>query len=321
MSQPLRIGVMGCANIAKNLVIPAMLQVDNLELVAIASRTMEKAKSFTDEFGGEPIGSYQELVDRPDVDIIYMPLPTGLHEEWVNKCLDAGKHLLVEKSLALDLPSAQRMVAKAREKGLIMMENFMFRYHSQHQFVFKLLKDGELGDIRCIRASFGFPPLGSDNFRYDPEMGGGALLDAGAYMAKLSHWFLGDSTKVKAANLHLDEDGKGDIHGTAYLSNDQGLTAEVAWGFDNFYQCNYEIWGSKGKVTLTRALTPRPDFNPIAIVEKQGETKEHSLKTDDHFKNIITECCRAIRENDGDQHLNEVLIQAELLSQIKKLGI
>lgn len=320
MSKNLRIGVMGCANIAKNLVIPAMLQVENLELVAIASRTMVKAKSFTDQFGGQPIGSYQELVDRSDIDIIYMPLPTGLHEEWVNKSLDAGKHLLVEKSLALDLPSAQRMVARAREKGLVMMENFMFRYHSQHQFVFKLIENGELGEIRCIRASFGFPPLSEDNFRYDPDMGGGALLDAGAYMAKLSHWFLGDSTQVRAANLHLDADRKIDIHGTAYLSNDNGLTAEVAWGFDNFYQCNYEIWGSKGKVTLTRALTPRPNFNPIAIVEKQGETKEHSLNTDDHFKNIITECCRAIREDDGEQHLKEVLIQAELLSQIKQLG-
>ena len=318
MSDTLRIGVMGCANIAKNLVLPAMIKVENLELVAIASRSLEKARSFTEQFGGEPLGSYQALVDRDDIDLIYMPLPTGLHEEWVNKCLDAGKHLLVEKSLAIDLASAERMVAKARAKGLVMMENFMFRYHSQHQFVFKLLEDGELGEIRCIRASFGFPPLASDNFRYDPEMGGGALLDAGAYMAKLSHWFLGDSVEVKAANMHLSEDGSVDIHGTAYFSNADGVVSEVAWGFDNFYQCNYEIWGSTGKVTLTRSLTPRPDFSPSAIVEKQGECEEHKLEPDDHFRNIITEFCRAVRENNGEKHLREVLIQADLLEQIRE---
>ncbi|MDB4733821.1 hypothetical protein OAF73_00440 [Planctomycetota bacterium] len=118
--------------------------------------------------------------------------------------------------------------------------------------------------------------------------------------------------------MHLSEDGSVDIHGTAYFSNTSGQVAEVAWEFDNFFQCNYEVWGSKGKVTLTRSLTPRPDSSPTAIVEKQGEYEEHKLEPDDHFRNIIAEFCRAVHDNDGERHLNEVLIQARLLEQIRQ---
>ena len=138
----LRIGVLGCANIARRSVIPAIKSIVEYDLIAIASRTKEKASEFATEFDCEAVEGYQKLLDRKDIDVIYMPLPTGLHEEWVMKALEAGKHILIEKSLAMDYASAKRMVDMARQKGLLIMENFMFLYHKQHQFVKDLIDKG-----------------------------------------------------------------------------------------------------------------------------------------------------------------------------------
>jgi len=318
--QKLKIGVLGCANIAKRSVIPAILSIPDFELVAVASRTVEKAKEFADLFGCEAVAGYQNLIDRKDIDVIYMPLPTGLHEEWVLKTLDPGKHILIEKSLAMNYNSAQLMVEKATKKGLLIMENFMFIYHGQHHLVKKIINDGKIGEIRCFRSSFGFPPLPSDNFRYSKELGGGALLDAAAYTVKASQLFLGMDLKVKASTLKYNNKGV-DIFGGAFLENNNGLFSEVAFGFDNFYQCNYEIWGSKGKIIAHRAFTPAPDFKPLITLEQQGTIEEIEAPAENHFIAILNEFIRCIHENDLQLKYTEILNQSRLLEEIARLEV
>ncbi len=313
----LRIGVLGCANIAKRSVIPAMLEIDGLELVAVASRTEHKANEYAQLFNCEAIVGYQNLLDRGDIDVIYMPLPTGLHEEWVIKALQAGKHVHIEKSLAMDYDSAMRMVDMARDKGLLIMENFMFLYHGQHQFVKDIIAKGEIGELRCFRSSFGFPPLPEDNFRYNRELGGGALLDAAAYTVRASQLFLGNDLWVEAATLNNNK-SEVDIYGGAYLKSEQGHFAEVAFGFDNFYQCNYEIWGSKGKITAHRSFTPGSNFKPVITIEKQGEIENHEIEAENHFINILKEFIRCVNEKDFESKYEEILNQARLLHGLRK---
>lgn len=249
-----------------------------------------------------------------------MPLPTGLHEEWVLKALEAGKHILIEKSLAMNYSSAEKMVQKAKEKGLLIMENFMFLYHGQHQIVKQLIAEDKIGEIRCFRSSFGFPPLPSDNFRYNKKLGGGALLDAAAYTVRASQLFLGNDLEVKAASLNYNENGV-DIFGGAFLKNKNGLFSEVAFGFDNFYQCNYEIWGNKGKITAHRAFTPAPDFKPLITVEQQGEKFDIEVPAENHFIAILNEFKRCIFENDLQHKYTEILNQSRLLEEITRFEI
>jgi NDP-hexose-3-ketoreductase len=312
----LRIGVLGCASIAKRSVIPAIKSIAEFELVAIASRTKEKAANFAEEFECDAVVGYQELIDRKDIDVIYMPLPTGLHEEWVVKALEAGKHIHIEKSLAMNYDSAKRMVELAREKGLLIMENFMFIYHQQHQFVKGLIAQGEIGEVRCFRSSFGFPPLEKDNFRYNSELGGGALLDAAAYTVRVSQYFLGNDIKVEAATLNT-MNTEVDLFGGAYLKAPNGMFAEVAFGFDNFYQCNYEIWGSKGKIISQRAFTPGVDFKPTITLEQQGDNINYEIGAENHFVNILNEFKRCVLENDFESKYNEILNQSRLLQELK----
>jgi predicted dehydrogenase len=312
----INIGVLGCANIAERSVIPAILSIPSFNLIAVSSRTEEKANNFAKQFNCEAVIGYQELLDREDVDTIYMPLPTGLHEEWVMKALEVGKHILIEKSLAMNYSSAQKMVEMARDKGLLVMENFMFLYHNQHQFVKELINKGEVGEVRCFRSSFGFPPLGATNFRYSKELGGGALLDAAAYTIRASQLFLGNDLKVEAATLNY-KNAEVELFGGAYLKSDDGMFSEVAFGFDNFYQCNYEIWGSKGKITAHRAFTPGIDFKPRITLEQHGENFDYEIEAENHFVNILIEFRRCLLKNDFNNKYEEILNQSRLLNELK----
>jgi predicted dehydrogenase len=312
----LKIGVLGCAQIAQRSVIPAIEEVSGLELVAVASRSLEKAQEFASLFNCEPIEGYQTLIDRPDIQAIYMPLPTGIHEEWVTKALLAGKHLLVEKSLAIDFSSAKKMVDLAQQRNLLLMENFMFVHHKQHQIVRELIEKGEIGELRSFRSSFGFPPLDSNNFRYSKSLGGGSLLDAAAYTVKASQLFLGPALEVAAASLNYSNSSV-DLFGGAFLKAPNGLFAEVAFGFDNFYQCNYELWGSTGKITAHRAFTPKPDFKPTITLEQSTGISNIEAPADNHFVNILEEFVRCINGNLLTPKYNDVLNQSRLLNEIR----
>ena len=323
----IKVGVMGCAKIALRSVIPAIQSIDGFELVAIASRSQEKAAAAAQKFNCEAIEGYQNLLDRADIEMIYMPLPTGLHDEWMHKTLEAGKHILVEKSLASTEESAQKVVEKARKKCLLLMENFMFQYHSQHAFVKKMIADGLIGEVRLFRSSFGFPPLPNDNFRYDKALGGGALLDAATYTIKASQLFLGYDLSVKAANLSQPEGSEVELYGGAYLSNPAGQIAEVGFGFDNFYQCNYEIWGSKGKITADRAFTPGATFKPKIILEQQDHYQEFHVKAENHFVNLLKAFLAILQEKSAakealfEAQYAEILHQSRLLEEVRTLGM
>lgn len=315
----LRIGVMGCANIAIRSVIPAIKALpQQYELIAVSSRNAEKAKEVARIFDVESVTGYENLVDREDIDVVYMPLPTGLHEEWGIRLLNAGKHILIEKSFALSYESASKLTAIANTRQLLLMENFMFQYHSQHQWVWHQINRNELGQIRLFRSQFGFPPLDKNNFRYDVHLGGGALLDAGAYTVKASQWFLGNSLSVAAATLYIDSGRDVDIYGNATLINEKGQVSQISFGFDNFYQCNYEFWGSTGRLVAERAFTPKPDEKPVILFERNGIAERISMKNDNHFQNLLIEFHARVTGKEYNKHLEEILAQSKILTAIKQ---
>jgi len=321
-SNRIRIGVLGCASIAKRSVIPAIGSLpDKFKLIAVASRSAEKAKEFGRLFNAAAITGYENLVDREDIDAIYMPLPTGLHEAWILSCLDKGKHVLVEKSLAMNYDSARKIIDRATSKRLLVMENFMFRHHAQHEFVFGVIDQGRIGQKRLFRSQFGFPPLDKTNFRYDRKAGGGSLLDAGAYTVMASQLFLEREIEVQSSNLVLDSTTEVDIYGNATLINGDGLTAQISFGFDNFYQCNYEIWGSKGKVTAEKAFTPKPTEEPKISVETREGNDLHFIPAEDHFMKTLSYFFDCIRKKEFDKEHKEILNQSRILTAIREKAV
>ena len=314
------IGILGCANIATRSLIPAFDACDRYKVYAIASRSLEKAQSVAEKYNCKAYGSYDELVADNDIDVVYMPLPTGLHYEWGKKVLLAGKHLLSEKSLACSYDEVKELVDIAREKHLLLMENFQFRFHSQTQWVRDVIASGKLGEMRCFRSSFGFPPFKDvDNIRYSKNLGGGALLDAGAYTVKSMKVILpNENFRYKSSTMVTPGGSEVDIYGGAYFESENGVVAELAYGFDNYYQCGFEIWGSKGKLTSTRAYTAPAGLCPKIIIETADDgRKEFEHPSCDHFAEVVKYFAECVDCGDFEEEYNQNLLQAKMLNEMK----
>ena len=314
-----RLGIMGCADIAWRAMAPAAVECAQVALVAVASREAEKAEKFAVRFHCDPLVGYDKLLERDDIDAVYMPLPTGLHYKWVIRALEARKHILVEKSFAADYATCQEMVRMARENNRLILENFLFPHHFQHSWVKDFISRGKIGEVQLFRSTFGFPPLPEDNFRYSKELGGGSLLDAGSYVVKAASLYLGSDLTLLGAALKYDDALGVDIYGDALFKNGEGKTAQLSFGFNYFYQCHYELLGSKGKLTVERAFTPPPGFRPVVHVEQQDRNIKITLPADNHYVNMLRFFAITINSSgDFTTHWNDLLLQARLLETIRK---
>ena len=320
MSKKLNIGIIGCAQIAERSVIPAIQSLSELFVIAgVASRDIDKARAYADRLGLCPIEGYDALLELPDLDAVYIPLPNSLHAEWIEKSLNRGLHVLVEKSLACNHADAIRLNELASLKGLALVENFQFRFHPQLKAIQDLVRSGRIGELRCVRSSFGFPPFpDEDNIRYDKSLGGGALLDAGAYTLKISQIFLGHNLTVSAANLERDEGYEVDIWGGAYLKQNGGsLFSEVAFGFDHQYQCNLELWGSKGRITTKRLFTAPPGYVAEINIENGMEQEVLLIEPTNHFENMLCHFYGLANDPTGrDLEYKQNIKQAQLIEEV-----
>jgi len=284
----IKIGVLSTANIAIKSVIPNILSLkEDFEFIGVASREIEN-KSLDSDI--DLIEGYDNLLENYNLDAVYIPLPNSMHFEWVKKALYIGINVLVEKSLSCNLKQVKELNHLAKEKNLVLLENFQFRFHSQLNYITKLLDKGTIGDIRVFRSTFCFPPFPStDNIRYKKDLGGGALLDAGAYPIKLSQLILGSNLEVTSSVLNYGEDKEVDIWGGVFLRQKQGnLFSQIAFGFDNYYQCNVEIIGSKGKLYTNRLFTAKEDFTPTLVLETNEKGLQNiELESDNHFRNML----------------------------------
>lgn len=326
MDKKIHIGVVGCANISESAILPAIRSLPgHYELTGVASRSLGKAEKVARKFETQGYGSYEELLAIDGLNAVYIPLPTGLHAEWIRKAQWKGLHVLSEKSMVTNLMEAEELTHLAKSRDLVLMENFQFRFHRQLSDIQKLIKDGEIGTIRSIRASFGFPPFSDKgNIRYSRELGGGALLDAGAYTIKISQILMGSDIDVVAAVSQMDKQLGIDLTGTGLIKHRKsGLTSHIAFGFDHFYQCGIDLWGSGGRLTTNRLFTARENINPVLHIEKTDGNREIVVDNDDHFKNMLIHFHGLITNGSRDQIEQEHkqnLCQAGLIEQFRKLS-
>ena len=250
-------------------------------------RERAKAQTFIDQYGGEIVVGYGNLVSSDLIDAAYIPLPPALHHKWAKKALEAGKHVFVEKPSTTSLTDTEDLISIAYEKGLAFHENYMFIYHSQLEEINDVVKRGEIGDVRLYRITFGFPLRQLNDFRYNKALGGGALLDAGGYCLKYANWLLGGDAHVVTAQANNIEGFEVDMYGSATMVNDKGQIAQLAFGMDNDYRCEIEIWGSKGTITSGRILTAPAGFTPSYTIKKNQDVETRPLAADDAFLKSI----------------------------------
>ena len=283
MPRKYRIGILGCASIAERYLIPNIIKSPKYVIEGVASRSSKKANDFAQKFNTSPFYSYEKLLESK-VDAVYIPLPNSLHYKWVKKALESKKHVLVEKSMGCDLKEVRELNKIAEDKGLALVENFQFRFHPQLESIKKILKEGALGKIRSVESKFGFPPLDENNIRYKKELGGGALLDAGAYPIKLAQVLFGNEISLRAVISYNDKKNNVDLYGSGMLKPaSSDISFYFSFGFDNCYQNSLEIWGSKARMRTSRIFTAPPGFSPSIEIFNSEEEKEIKLKSANHF--------------------------------------
>jgi NDP-hexose-3-ketoreductase len=320
--QRLRFGVIGCADIAWRRTLPAMIDNPAVAVTAIASRDVRRATEFTDRFGGTPFGDYSAVVDRDDVDAVYIPLPLMLHGEWVERCLDAGKHVLVEKPMTDSAKESSRLLDLARARGLVLMENYMFLLHSQHATVRRMLADGAIGEVRGFRADFTIPPKPAGDIRYQAEVGGGPFLDFGGYPVRAALHVLGEKLRVVGAVFRRDAELDVVMSGSVLLATSRGVPVQLAFGMEHSYANEYRIIGSSGRLTVDWAFTPPHTHRPVLRLERQDHREELVLPADHQFANVIDRFVDAVRTGaDAREEHEGTLEQAALMEQIQVAAV
>lgn len=333
----IRIGIICPSEIAFRRFMPAVQHCETIEYIGTASASAEewfgegkvvdnniiiqeheKALEFQKEYGGRVFNSYADLLSSDNIDAVYLPLPPALHFKWAKKALECGKHIFLEKPSTTSVKDTKVLIELADLKGLAVHENYMFVFHKQLQEIKEIINSGELGDVRLYRIAFGFPQRSAKDFRYNKALGGGALLDCGGYTLKLAQELLGDSAQIVYSNLNYTDDFEVDIYGSAAMINEEGVTAQLAFGMDNSYKCDLEVWGSKGCLSTGRIFTAPAGFEPTAIIKIGNEERIISLSSDDTFAKSIrffSEC--VAQELIRHRNYKRLIKQAELVDQVK----
>jgi predicted dehydrogenase len=242
----MRIGILGCANIAKQFA-RDLAGSPFASIVAVASRQAQTAQAFAASQGiGRWHASYEALLTDPQVDCIYLPLPNSLHAEWAIKAAQAGKHVLCEKPLALGLAQAQAMFEAARLNGVMLLEAYPYYFQPQTGAMLDFLRQGAIGEVRSMQACFGFTVSQSaTNIRLKPELGGGALLDAGSYALSLIRLVMGSAPQQVRADASWADTGV-DISLMATLYYADGRRAQLSCAMDGANHRRATIVGSAG---------------------------------------------------------------------------
>ena len=290
---------MGCANIAIESLIPAIKKSDSGELLAIASRSEERAKRVAREFGiPKAYGDYDELLTDDEVEAVYIPLPNHLHKEWTIKSARKGKHILCEKPLGLSVLECKEMFRECRKNGVILMEAFMYRFHPQTILAKKIVDSGKIGQIKLIRSGFSFlfpEGLLSKDIRGKKEYGGGSLFDLGCYCVNISRYIMEEEPVEVYAIADIHPSFGIDLSMEAILSFHQNKRSMIDCSFKRTSNQFYEVVGTKGTVRVPVAFTPGK--NPRVLVRKGRKVKICKVECVDQYELEIEHFEKSVREN------------------------
>ena len=303
MSDPdrkIRWGVLGYAKIARESVIPAILRSSNSVFYALASRDAAKRAESQSRFpqGHTLFDSYEALLADPAIDAVYIPLPNSEHCAWTIRAAEHGKHVLCEKPLGLNASEARAMVDACAQHRVILMEAFMYRFTDRTRQVLKILRSGELGEIKFIEASFRFLLTNPASIKLKPELGGGALYDVGCYPVNFAGMVMDTATSAQpgsvlptSVSVESVRTGGVDEMLSALLHYPSGAIAALHCGFNAHTRVRAEIVGTKGVLEVTDPFLDQA--GSLALI--QGvERREIAIAQSDRYRAEVEDFADAI---------------------------
>ena len=277
----IRFGTLGAANIAPAALLGPASRNEEVDVVAIAARDRDRAAAMAEQHGiANVLGGYQAVIDHPDVNAIYNPLPISHHREWTLKAIAAGKPVLCEKSFAMNEAEAAEMAAAAERAGVLLIEAFHYRYHPVFLRALAIYQSGAIGDLVRLEGTF-YAPVGdrgmpANSIRMIYATGGGATMDMGCYPLSWARHFTGEEPAVTAAEA-VEGPPNVDLRLTTELAFPSGATGATTGSMmkGDRYQADLVAQGTKGKLTVVNPLVPHMGHE--IRLEVDGETKTTTL--------------------------------------------
>ena len=289
-------GVLGPGFVATRALIPAMQHSRNGRVKAIASRSLARARELATQWDIErAYGSYQDLLDDPTIEAVYIALPNSLHTAWTLRAARAGKHVLCEKPLACSAREGEEMLAACRSAGVQLMEAAMYRFHPRMQRLKELLAGGVLGAPRFLHSSFSFPFNSPQNYRNSPAYGGGALLDVGCYCVNALCWLSGTAPlAIEVFSFYQEESGI-DLDTSALLRFPEGVLGHIQCSFAAAEHQAIEVVGRAGAATAPLAFTAWRDDATILRVQHGSQMAEEHFAPVDPYQLMVEHYVETLR--------------------------
>jgi len=288
--RPVRWGILSTAHINRQVIPPAQAS-EKCDLIAVASRDAGRAEEYALEWGIErSYGSYEALLEDPDVEAVYISLPNSMHCEWSIRSVEAGKHVLCEKPMSPRAAEVEEAFDAADRAGRLLMEAFMWRFNPQARKLTELVEGGAIGRLRVIRAAFGFTLHDSENVRLRPEIEGGALLDVGCYCVSGSRLLGGEPIRAEGVEI-VGPTGVDVLFSGAMLFED-GVMGHFDCGFLMPPRDELEVIGEEGSLFLD---DPWHAHEPVIEVRRDGGTERVETERANSYGLELDNLSEAIR--------------------------
>jgi NDP-hexose-3-ketoreductase len=287
---PIRVGIIGCSNIARKRFLPALIRSNKAKLQSIGSRELTKARSFSELFQCQHYGNYEDVIYSDDVDLVYISTPPTKRMHILEAAIRAGKHVLCEKPLLSNVADTIEILALAANCGVRIFENYAYLSHPQHSKLKELLSKNIIGKIKSIYVTFTYPlPLAGD-IRLNPCLGGGVINDSLGYPISLAVFLYGDSVKIMSSSIGFSDSLGVDknCQFQALVGDQTFYSARVA--MDENYKSSYLLTGDSGEIEVTRAFSVDENHAAtINITTESGRVVE-TLALVNQFNLYLEQC-------------------------------
>ena len=322
MSSKVTFGVIGCSEIAKKSAIPALKNSKRLRIQIIGSRNNLKAKKFSQEFSIPEFGSYEEVLENNEINAVYISLPISLHEKWVIKAAKAGKHILCEKSSTISKTSAKKMLKECKKNNVRIMENFVFKFHPQHKKILEVIRKNTIGNVNSFHGKYGFNLSATkNNFRWNKKLGGGSLNDVGCYLVAASQFVFKNMPVAVFSDLKINKNSKVDESGHVMITYPNNKTANFSFGYKNYFQSMYEIWGEKGIIRTERAFNVKNNMPVSLKLQQNDKIKSIKIKAVNQFQLAMEGFANEIQCKKKQKFEEDLLEQALIMDAIRESAI
>lgn len=312
MTEPVRWGIMGTARIATQRVMPAMENARLTALVGIASRTLQKAQDVAESFGmPKAYGSYEEMLEDPEIEAVYIPLPNGFHAEWCIKSMRAGKHVLCEKPITLNADEARQIEAVRDETGMYCLEAYASRFNPIQQQAVEITRSGQIGDLRFIHtiSTFYMETHDPDNVRLRAGIGGGALYDMGCYAIDAQRLLAGRIPQSVQTTMDWSERFDVDMSGSAVLDYGDGLLGTIQWGFNAPWGGPFSVLGEGGSLTGPYGWGA-PEGKAAMLLRVEGEDlQEFAPEQTNGYTSEVQDLSEAVRGEHAPKYVDQSLVE------------